>query len=158
MARTFVSAKAAKFTESVIREMTRLANQHGAINLAQGFPDFPAPEELKKAASAAILNDINQYAITWGTKSLREALALKYRRFNCMEFDPETMVTVTCDILASRYLSSTARIVSIAVTSRRETSLLAPSSRSARASDASSSCASLARSAFMRCTSASAST
>ncbi len=96
MPRSFVSKKAALFTESVIREMTRLANQHGAINLAQGFPDFPAPEELKRAACVAIQNDVNQYAITWGTKRLRAALAKKYAAFNRMTVDPETMVTVTC--------------------------------------------------------------
>jgi len=96
MSRSFISAKASRFTESVIREMTRLAAKHDAINLAQGFPDFPAPLELKKAASAAILNDVNQYAITWGTKSLRDQLAAKYARVNGMEVDPETMVTVTC--------------------------------------------------------------
>ena len=73
------SAKAARFTESVIREMTRLANLHGAVNLSQGFPDFPAPEEVKEAARAAIAADINQYAITWGARSLREAIAREVR-------------------------------------------------------------------------------
>ena len=92
-ARSFVSAKAARFTESVIREMTRLANRHGAINLAQGFPDFPAPEELKEAACRAIRADVNQYAITWGSKNLREGLARKHAGLGA---DPETMVTVTC--------------------------------------------------------------
>ena len=66
------------FTESVIREMTRLATQHGAINLAQGFPDFPCPDVLKEAAARAIRDDINQYAITWGAKRLRDAIAEKY--------------------------------------------------------------------------------
>ena len=70
-----VSRKAGQFTESVIREMTRLANQHGAINLSQGFPDFPAPEFIKEAACAAIRSEINQYAITWGSLSLRRSLA-----------------------------------------------------------------------------------
>ena len=93
MPRAFVSEKAARFTESVIREMTRLANKHGAINLAQGFPDFPAPEELKEAACRAIRADVNQYAITWGSKNLREGLARKYAGLGA---DPETMVTVTC--------------------------------------------------------------
>jgi aminotransferase len=92
-ARTFVSAKAARFTESVIREMTRLAQKHGAINLAQGFPDFPAPDELKEAACRAIRADVNQYAITWGTKRLREGLAKKHAAVGA---DPETMITVTC--------------------------------------------------------------
>jgi len=73
------SATAGKLTESVIREMTRLALAHDAINLAQGFPDFPAPEEVKRAAVAAIEADVNQYPITWGQQSIREALAEKYR-------------------------------------------------------------------------------
>lgn len=66
------------FTESVIRDMTRVAQRHGAINLAQGFPDFPAPQLLKDAACRAIRDDVNQYAITWGTPGLRKALAAKY--------------------------------------------------------------------------------
>lgn len=65
------------FTESVIRGMTRLANEHGAVNLAQGFPNFPAPELLKEAAVRAIRGDVNQYAITWGAKRLRQAIAAK---------------------------------------------------------------------------------
>jgi aspartate/methionine/tyrosine aminotransferase len=84
------------FTESVIREMTRVANEHGAINLAQGFPDFAAPEILKEAAAAAIHADINQYAVTWGTPRLRRALADKYRRFYEMDVDEAREVTVTC--------------------------------------------------------------
>lgn len=76
--------------------MTRIAERHGAINLAQGFPDFPAPEALKEAACRAIRDDHNQYAVTWGAHPLREALAAKYRAFNGMAVDPETMVTVTC--------------------------------------------------------------
>src|ERR671920_1842230 len=69
------------FTESVIREMTRVAHQHGAINLAQGFPDFPMPAPMKDAACAAIHGDVNQYAITWGSPALRLAIAEKYRRW-----------------------------------------------------------------------------
>lgn len=84
------------FTESVIRGMTRLAAQYGAINLAQGFPNFPAPEVLKEAAAEAIRADINQYAITWGSKRLRDALARKYAEWYGMEVDPETEITVTC--------------------------------------------------------------
>jgi aminotransferase len=84
------------FTESVIREMTRVANQHSAINLAQGFPDFAAPDLLKEAAVEAIRADINQYAITWGTPRLRVALAEKYRRFYAMEVDTEREIVVTC--------------------------------------------------------------
>ncbi len=90
------SAIAASLTESVIREMTRLALDHDAINLAQGFPDFPAPDEVKRAACAAIEADINQYPITWGAASLREALAAKYRRWYGMEVDPEREICVTC--------------------------------------------------------------
>jgi aminotransferase len=84
------------FTESVIREMTRLAMLHGAINLAQGYPDFPAPDEVKEAAVAAIRADHNQYAITWGAKSLRDAIAAKTLRFYGYEPDPEREITVAC--------------------------------------------------------------
>ncbi len=91
-----VSDKAARFTESVIREMTRLAMQHGAVNLAQGFPDFPAPSEIKQAAQAAIERDINQYAITWGAKSLRNAIAEKFERTQRLSIDPEREITVCC--------------------------------------------------------------
>lgn len=84
------------FTESVIREMTRVARAHGAINLAQGFPDFPAPRLLKDAACRAIQEDVNQYAVTWGTDSLRRAVAEQYRRWYGMTVDPDREVTVTC--------------------------------------------------------------
>ena len=84
------------FRESVIRGMTRLANQHGAINLAQGFPDFPAPELLKEAAARAIRDNVNQYAITWGARRLREALAKKYSDWYGLYVDPEAEITVTC--------------------------------------------------------------
>jgi len=84
------------FRESVIRGMSRLAAQHGAINLAQGFPNFPAPELIKEAAIRAIRDDINQYAITWGSRRLREAVARKYEGWYGMRVDPETEVTVTC--------------------------------------------------------------
>jgi aminotransferase len=84
------------FTESVIRGMTRLANEHGAINLAQGFPNFPTPDVLKDAAIKAIRDDVNQYAITWGAKRLRDALARKYHEWYRMEVNPETEITVTC--------------------------------------------------------------
>ena len=90
------SAKAARFTESVIREMTRLANLHGAVNLSQGFPDFSAPEEVKEAARRAISADVNQYAITWGARSLRQAIAAKFTRLYGVPVDPERDVTVTC--------------------------------------------------------------
>lgn len=84
------------FTESVIREMTRVAREHGALNLAQGFPDFPAPPLLKEAAARAIRDDVNQYAITWGAASLRNALSDKYARWYDWNVDPETEITVTC--------------------------------------------------------------
>jgi len=95
-ARPLGSKKAESFTESVIREMTRLCQLHGGINLAQGFPDFPAPEEIKEAAVSAIRADVNQYAITWGSKSLRDAIARKYNRVYGMEVDPEREVVVCC--------------------------------------------------------------
>ena len=88
--------RTATFTESVIREMTRIANQHEAVNLAQGFPDFPMPEPMKDAACAAIHGNINQYAITWGSSALRIAIAEKYRRWYGMEVDHDREVTVTC--------------------------------------------------------------
>ncbi len=84
------------FRESVIRGMTRLANQHGAINLAQGFPDFPAPDLLKEAAARAIRDNVNQYAITWGAQRLREAIAKKYSDWYGLTVDPEAELTVTC--------------------------------------------------------------
>jgi len=93
---THVSAKARLFTESVIREMTRLALRHGAINLAQGFPDFPAPAEIKEAACEAVRTDVNQYAITWGAKRLREAIAAKSERLYGFPVDTETELCVTC--------------------------------------------------------------
>lgn len=92
----FTSRKAAQFSESVIREMTRQALSHGAVNLAQGFPDFPAPEEIKRAAQHAIEADINQYAITWGSKDLRGAIARHAKQYQGMEIDPETEITVCC--------------------------------------------------------------
>jgi aspartate/methionine/tyrosine aminotransferase len=102
------AARTATFTESVIREMTRLANQHEAINLAQGFPDFPMPGPMKDAACAAIHGDINQYAITWGAPALRLAIAEKYRRWYEMDVDPEREITVTCgatEAMASAFLA-----------------------------------------------------
>ena len=92
----FLSDKVSHFTESVIREMTRQAMLHGAINLAQGFPDFPAPAEIKKAAQEAIGADLNQYAITWGAKSLRGAIARQMQRWQGVAVDPERQVTVCC--------------------------------------------------------------
>jgi aspartate/methionine/tyrosine aminotransferase len=95
-ARRMLSAKAEKFTESVIREMTRLAMKHGAVNLSQGFPDFAAPAEIKDAARQAIADDINQYAITWGAKALRDAVVEKFERTQGVRYDPEREITVCC--------------------------------------------------------------
>jgi aminotransferase len=91
-----VATRTRTFTESVIRGMTRLAAQHNAINLAQGFPNFPCPDVLKEAAARAIHSDINQYAITWGAKRLRDAIVRKYADWYKMTVDPETEITVTC--------------------------------------------------------------
>ena len=91
-----ISTKAAQFTESVIREMTRLAYQHNAINLSQGYPDFAAPEVLKRAASDAVFADVNQYAITWGAKNFRDALVDKTKRYLGIDIDPEREITVCC--------------------------------------------------------------
>jgi aminotransferase len=88
--------RTATFTESVIREMTRIASMHQAVNLAQGFPDFSMPDPMKDAACAAINGDINQYAVTWGAPVLRQAIAEKYRRWYNMEVDADRDVTVTC--------------------------------------------------------------
>ena len=87
--RVFSSDRTAQFTESVIREMTRLAIRHNAVNLAQGFPDFAAPVDLKQAAIEAIEADHNQYSITWGTKAFREAIACKYARSYNLPLDPD---------------------------------------------------------------------
>src|SRR5229473_7111992 len=96
ISRRMLSAKAEQFTESVIREMTRLALRHGAVNLSQGFPDFAAPEEIKEAARKAIADDINQYAITWGAKPLRDAIVEKFERTQGVRYDPEREITVCC--------------------------------------------------------------
>src|SRR5438034_4736853 len=96
MPKQIISHKAEQFTESVIREMTRQANLYGAINLSQGFPDFPAPEEIKLAACDAIMADVNQYAITWGAKRFRDAIAEKSSWYLGLEVDPERDITVTC--------------------------------------------------------------
>ncbi len=92
----FLSDKVEHFTESVIREMTRQAMVHGAINLAQGFPDFPAPAEVKRAAQEAVASDVNQYAITWGAKNLRNAIARQMKVWQNIDVDPEKDVTVCC--------------------------------------------------------------
>lgn len=91
-----ISVKAAQFSESVIREMTREALKYDAVNLGQGFPDFPAPEDIKRKAMEAIEADFNQYAITWGVKELRQAIAEKSKWFLGLDVDAETEITVTC--------------------------------------------------------------
>jgi aspartate/methionine/tyrosine aminotransferase len=92
----FRADRTANIVESVIREMSRLAARHNAVNLAQGFPDFPAPAVLKQAAADAIAADVNQYAITWGAKPFRDAIAAKYGRHYGLEIDPEREITVCC--------------------------------------------------------------
>src|SRR5438105_10748659 len=92
----FLSGRVEHFTESVIREMTRQAMLYGAVNLAQGFPDFAAPAEIKQAARAAIDNDVNQYAITWGAKNLRNAIARQMGVWQGITVDPEREITVCC--------------------------------------------------------------
>jgi aminotransferase len=96
IARRLLSAKAEQFTESVIREMTRLAMKHNAVNLSQGFPDFAAPMEVKEAARQAISDDINQYAITWGAKPLRDAIVEKFARTQHVAYDLEREITICC--------------------------------------------------------------
>jgi aspartate/methionine/tyrosine aminotransferase len=91
-----LSRRVDHFVESVIRDMTRLSIKHDAINLAQGFPDFPAPLELKRAAADAIMGDFNQYSITWGAKDLREEISRKALKYNHIEADSDSEVTVTC--------------------------------------------------------------
>ena len=92
----FLSDKVEHFTESVIREMTRQAMLYGAVNLAQGFPDFPAPADIKRAAQEAVAADVNQYAITWGAKNLRNAIARQMKEWQRIDVDPETQITVCC--------------------------------------------------------------
>ena len=94
--RARVSHKANQFTESVIREMTREAMKYGAVNLSQGFPDFAAPEDVKRVAMQAIADDLNQYAITWGARDFRQAIATKTKWYLGLDIDPETDITVTC--------------------------------------------------------------
>ena len=94
--KSFLSGRVERFTESVIREMTRQAMLHGAVNLSQGFPDFPAPAEIKRAAQEAVAADVNQYAITWGAKNLRNAIAWQMKLWQGIAADPEREITVCC--------------------------------------------------------------
>lgn len=91
-----ISRKSLSLTESVIREMSREAAKYGAVNLGQGFPDFPAPESVKQKAMQAIADDHNQYAVTWGVKSFRDAIAEKSKSFLDLDVDAESEITVTC--------------------------------------------------------------
>jgi aminotransferase len=91
-----VSRKVSQFTESVIREMSRQAILYGAVNLSQGFPDFPAPADIKRAACEAIEADINQYSVTWGAKRFRDAIAAKTKWHLGLDVDPDREVVVTC--------------------------------------------------------------
>jgi aminotransferase len=97
-----------RFTESVIREMTRLADEHGAVNLAQGFPDFDPPQELRDAAARALEQGFHQYPVTWGSPRFRAAIAAKYQRFGWPEVDPEREIVVTCgstEAMAAAFLA-----------------------------------------------------
>jgi len=96
MSKDRISRKAASFTESVIREMSREAVKYGAVNLGQGFPDWSAPEDIKQKAIEAINADHNQYAVTWGVKEFRDAIAKKTMWFLGLDLDPDAEVTVTC--------------------------------------------------------------
>src|SRR5688572_15950912 len=96
ISRNRISRKSASFTESVIREMSREAAKYGAVNLGQGFPDWPAPADIKQKAVEAILADHNQYATTWGVKGFRDAIAAKTKWFLGLDIDPESEITVTC--------------------------------------------------------------
>jgi aspartate/methionine/tyrosine aminotransferase len=96
MSKLIGSKKATQFTESVIREMTRLTELYGGVNLSQGFPDFPAPDAVKEAACAAIRADVNQYAVTWGARGLREAIAREFTRRHGLPVVPDEQVTVCC--------------------------------------------------------------
>lgn len=94
--RKIASNRANQFQESVIREMSRLSAQHQAVNLAQGLPDFPCPPELKEAVTRAVFDDVNQYAITWGDKFLRQAITEQTKKFSGLTIEPETDITVCC--------------------------------------------------------------
>jgi aminotransferase len=96
IATRFQNKYLAAFQESAIREMTRQSIRNGAVNLAQGFPDFPASDEVKNAAKKAIDDDVNQYSITWGSKPFRDAISRYYQHFYQLNIDPEREITVCC--------------------------------------------------------------
>ena len=91
-----ISTRTDDFTESVIREMTRLNREYKGVNLAQGFPDFNPPEEIIEAAEKALRDGYNQYAITWGSPRLRQAISEKALSYNGITADPDKKITVTC--------------------------------------------------------------
>lgn len=91
-----LSKRTADFTDSVIRRMTRISNQYGAINLSQGFPDFEPPKEILQRLSEVTNEDFHQYSITWGAQNFREALAEKHERFTSMKINPDSEIVVTC--------------------------------------------------------------
>lgn len=91
-----LSKRTESFTDSVIRRMTRIANQYGAINLSQGFPDFEPPKAITESLSKVVLEGPHQYALTWGAKNFRDALAKKYQHFSGVEVNPESEIVVTC--------------------------------------------------------------
>ena len=108
MSKLLGSRKATQFTESVIREMTRLNQQYGGVNLSQGFPDFAAPDAVKEAAVAAIRADVNQYAVTWGTRAFREAIAREFTRRYGPAIDADQQVTVCCGATEAMMATMTA--------------------------------------------------
>src|SRR5918995_2337633 len=110
MSKLLGSRKATQFTESVIREMTRLNQQYGGVNLSQGFPDFAAPDAVKEAAVAAIRADVNQYAVTWGTRAFREAIAREFTRRYGPVIDADQQVTVCCGATEAMMATMTAII------------------------------------------------
>lgn len=91
-----LSERSANFTDSVIRRMTRVANKYGAVNLSQGFPDFDPPKEITDRLSEVAGIGPHQYALTWGAKNFRDAVAAKYEHFSGIKIDPESEIVVTC--------------------------------------------------------------
>ena len=91
-----LSQRTAGFTDSVIRRMTRISNQYGAVNLSQGFPDFDPPKEILNRLAEVTKEDFHQYSITWGAQNFREALARKYEHFSGQNIDPNGEIVVTC--------------------------------------------------------------
>lgn len=91
-----LSDRTANFTDSVIRRMTRISNQYGAVNLSQGFPDFEPPKEILNRLAEVTKEDFHQYSITWGAQNFREALARKIQHFSGVEVNPNEELVVTC--------------------------------------------------------------